>query len=80
MKKAQQQSVWKTRLLDCPKIVGSQESEEVLEGVVEDVIFRSDDGRFTVIRLSSDEDGDEETAADEVPTTGDEEEAEKSEE
>ena len=36
--------------------MGSNESEEVLEGVVEDVLFRSDDGRFAVIRLSSDED------------------------
>jgi len=35
--------------------VGSQEPEEVLEGVVEDVLFRSDDGRFAVIRLAPDE-------------------------
>ncbi|MBW2162593.1 MAG: hypothetical protein JRH14_21985, partial [Deltaproteobacteria bacterium] len=32
--------------------MGFQASEEVLEGVVEDVLFRSDDGRFAVIRLS----------------------------
>ncbi|MFW2388164.1 MAG: ATP-dependent RecD-like DNA helicase, partial [Polyangiales bacterium] len=38
--------------------MGSKESEEVLEGVVEDVLFRSDDGRFAVIRLGPDEDGD----------------------
>ena len=41
-------------LIDSPGIVGSQASEEVLEGVVEDVLFRSDDGRFAVIRLASD--------------------------
>ena len=39
------------RLLDSHAIVGSQEPQEVLEGVVEDVLFRSDDGRFAVIRL-----------------------------
>ena len=54
--KAQQQSVWNPRLLDSFEIVGSKEPEEVLEGVVEDVLFRSDDGRFTVIRLSPDQD------------------------
>jgi exodeoxyribonuclease V alpha subunit len=54
--KAQQQSVWNPRLLDSLEIVGSKEPEEVLEGVVEDVLFRSDDGRFTVIRLSPDQD------------------------
>ncbi|MBW2189015.1 MAG: hypothetical protein JRG93_05390, partial [Deltaproteobacteria bacterium] len=36
--------------------MGSQASDEVLEGVVEDVLFRSDDGRFAVIRLASDAD------------------------
>jgi exodeoxyribonuclease V alpha subunit len=36
--------------------VGSIERDEVLEGVVEDVVFRSDDGRFTVIRLGVDPD------------------------
>jgi len=35
--------------------VGSKESEEVLEGVVEDVLFRSDDGKFAVIRLAPEE-------------------------
>ena len=30
--------------------------QEVIEGVVEDVLFRSDDGRFVVIRLTVDED------------------------
>jgi exodeoxyribonuclease V alpha subunit len=55
-RKAQQQSVWKTRLIDSFEIVGSQESEEVLEGVVEDVLFRSDDGRFAVVRLTPDQD------------------------
>jgi exodeoxyribonuclease V alpha subunit len=54
--KAQQQSVWNTRLLDSSDIVGSKEPEEVLEGVVEDVLFRSDDGRFAVVRLSPDDD------------------------
>ncbi|HET6415017.1 MAG TPA: ATP-dependent RecD-like DNA helicase [Polyangiales bacterium] len=34
--------------------MGSQESEEVLEGVVEDVLFRSDDGRFAVVRVAPD--------------------------
>jgi exodeoxyribonuclease V alpha subunit len=34
--------------------VGSSESEEVLEGTVEDVLFRSDDGKFAVIRLAAD--------------------------
>jgi len=51
-KKSQQQGFWNTRLIDSPTIVGFQASEEVLEGVVEDVLFRSDDGRFAVIRLS----------------------------
>jgi len=55
-RKTQQQSVWNPRLLDSFAIVGSKEPEEVLEGVVEDVLFRSDDGRFTVIRLSPDQD------------------------
>ena len=41
--------------------MGSRDAEEVLEGVVEDVIFRSDDGKFAVIRLSTD--GDSEPAA-----------------
>ncbi|KPK53835.1 MAG: hypothetical protein AMJ63_05090 [Myxococcales bacterium SG8_38_1] len=36
-------------------MVGSRDAEQVLEGVVEDVLFRSDDGRFSVIRLGSDE-------------------------
>ncbi|MGB5548798.1 MAG: ATP-dependent RecD-like DNA helicase [Polyangiales bacterium] len=35
--------------------MGSKESEEVLEGVVEDVLFRSDDGKFAVIRLAPEE-------------------------
>jgi len=54
-KKPEQQGIWNTRLLDSHRIVGSQVSEEVLEGVVEDVLFRSDDGRFAVIRLIQDE-------------------------
>ena len=36
--------------------MASSELEQVLEGLVEDVLFRSDDGRFAVIRLRSDED------------------------
>ncbi len=52
-KKAQQQGVGRARLLDSLGIVGSKESEEVLEGVVEDVVFRSDDGKFAVIRLGA---------------------------
>lgn len=36
--------------------MGSNGREEVVEGVVEDVLFRSDDGRFTVIRLVIDPD------------------------
>ena len=55
--KAQQHGVRCARLLDSLRIVGSKESEEVLEGVVEDVVFRSDDGTFAVIRLVSDEEG-----------------------
>ena len=43
-------------LLDSPRIVGSNGREEVVEGVVEDVLFRSDDGRFTVVRLVLDAD------------------------
>ncbi|MEM9730456.1 MAG: AAA family ATPase, partial [Myxococcota bacterium] len=31
--------------------MGSNERQEVIEGVVEDVVFRSDDGAFSVIRL-----------------------------
>ncbi len=41
--------------------MGSESREEVIEGVVEDVLFRSDDGRFTVIRLAP-EDGPSQTA------------------
>lgn len=51
---AQLQSLFSTRLLDSAGIVGSQEPEEVLEGVVEDVLFRSDDGRFAVVRVAPD--------------------------
>ncbi len=40
-------------LIGSPEIVGSKDAEEVLEGVVEDVVFRSDDGKFAVIRLST---------------------------
>jgi len=43
-------------LVDSPGVVGSNGREEVVEGVVEDVLFRSDDGRFTVIRLAVDGD------------------------
>jgi exodeoxyribonuclease V alpha subunit len=35
--------------------VGSRDAEEILEGVVEAVLFRSDDGKFAVIRLAPDE-------------------------
>ena len=52
MLNAQPQSVFNSRLIDSARIVGSQESEEVLEGVVEDVLFRSDDGRFAVVRVA----------------------------
>ena len=55
-KEAQQQSVGNTRLIDSLRIVGPRDAEQVLEGVVEDVLFRSDDGKFTVIRLGADED------------------------
>ncbi len=34
--------------------VGSVEAEEVLEGVVEDVLFQSEDGRYSVVRLAAD--------------------------
>lgn len=50
---AQEQGVPGTSLVDSAAIVGPRESDEVLEGVVEDVLFRSDDGRFAVIRLAS---------------------------
>jgi len=43
-------------LLDSPLVVGSNGREEDVEGMVEDVLFRSDDGRFTVIRLVLDRD------------------------
>lgn len=33
--------------------MGSEEAEEVLEGVVEDVLFQSEDGRYSVIRLGT---------------------------
>jgi exodeoxyribonuclease V alpha subunit len=39
--------------------VGSKEPDEVLEGVVEAVLFQSDDGKFSVVRLSGSEDPDE---------------------
>ena len=39
-------------LLGSRATVGSSEREEVLEGVVEDILFRSDDGRFTVAHLA----------------------------
>ena len=42
------------RTVRFPSIVGSAEAEEVLEGVVEDVVFQSEDGRYSVIRLSRD--------------------------
>ncbi len=54
--KTQQRGVCNSILLDSSGIVGSQTSEEVLEGTVEGVLFRSDDGRFTVIRIASDVD------------------------
>jgi exodeoxyribonuclease V alpha subunit len=38
--------------------VGSAEAEEVLEGVVEGVLFQSDDGRYSVVRVAEDSDGD----------------------
>jgi exodeoxyribonuclease V alpha subunit len=50
--KAQPKSVSGPILIDSAVIVGSPELEEVLEGVIEDVLFRSDDGRFAVIRLA----------------------------
>ncbi len=36
-------------------IVGSKDADEILEGVVEAVLFRSDDGKFAVIRLGVDQ-------------------------
>ncbi|MGB5310429.1 MAG: helix-hairpin-helix domain-containing protein, partial [Polyangiales bacterium] len=36
--------------------MGPRDASQVLEGVVEDVLFRSDDGKFSVIRVGSDED------------------------
>ena len=39
--------------------MGSKEPDVVLEGVVEGVLFRSDDGKFTVIRLSPTDDSDD---------------------
>ena len=55
-RKAQVLSVEKPRLIDSARIVGSRDASQVLEGVVEDVLFRSDDGKFTVIRVGTDED------------------------
>ncbi len=49
--RAQLEGNYRKGLLDSSRIVGSNSREEVVEGVVEDVLFRSDDGRFTVIRL-----------------------------
>lgn len=46
----------RTRLLDSPPNVGSDARQEVLEGVVDDVVYRSDDGTFSVIRLIAGED------------------------
>lgn len=42
-------------LVDSRSIVGSRDEQEILEGVVEAVLFRSDDGKFAVIRLAPDE-------------------------
>jgi len=50
--KAQRRSVRTAGLVDSGATVGSAETEEILEGVVEDVLFRSDDGTFAVIRLA----------------------------
>ncbi|MCZ6805470.1 MAG: ATP-dependent RecD-like DNA helicase [Deltaproteobacteria bacterium] len=55
--KAQLEGTSRQGLVDSPRIVGSNGREEVIEGVVEDVLFRSDDGRFTVIRLASNGEG-----------------------
>ena len=44
--------------------MGPQEPEEVVEGVVRDVLFRSDDGKFAVVRLE----GDEETGPEDLQT------------
>ncbi len=49
-------SVENPRLIDSARIVGPRDASQVLEGVVEDVLFRSDDGKFSVIRVGSDED------------------------
>ncbi|MDH3623739.1 MAG: ATP-dependent RecD-like DNA helicase [Myxococcales bacterium] len=48
--------------------MGSDSREEVVEGVVEDVLFRSDDGRFAVIRLLL---GDGDPSADRPTAVGD---------
>ena len=48
-------SFWGATLVDSGPIVGSREADEILEGVVEAVLFRSDDGKFAVIRLTLDD-------------------------
>lgn len=54
---AQVRGTFCPRLLDSPPIVASPDTHEVVfEGVVEDVLFRSDDGKFAVIRITTDED------------------------
>lgn len=53
---AQVRGAFLPRLLDCPRILPSPDTHEVFEGVVEDVVFRSDDGKFAVIRVTVDED------------------------
>ncbi|MGB5813213.1 MAG: ATP-dependent RecD-like DNA helicase [Polyangiales bacterium] len=54
-KAAQPKGTDTPRLLDSSRIVGSNGREEVIEGVVDDVVYRSDDGRFSVIRLAADD-------------------------
>lgn len=53
--RAQLESIGGSRLLDSSRVVASAKQQEVIEGVVDDVVYRSDDGRFTVIRLATDE-------------------------
>ena len=48
--------------LDSPSNVWPNRDEEVLEAAVEEVVFRSDDGRFAVVRLESDRAGSPRTA------------------
>jgi exodeoxyribonuclease V alpha subunit len=54
-KRQQSRSMNPGQLLDSPRSVPASKDERVLEGLVEDVLFRSDDGRFAVVRIATDD-------------------------